>query len=228
MAGSVYFVFSNPPPDVGEAEYSDWYERHVDEIVAGPGFAGARRYWLAPVTGGPPANYRHLSLYELEGEDSQPAMGELAKRMAAGELTLRDWFGRIRFASFHGAALQDHSIQLPDHAYLVFSKPPPQIGFDPYSDWYAIHLRENLTADGFDAGWRYRLEPDTVDPEAPCEAVHAAIYDVSEDEPALRWSLAESRADGRRVTYPEWFGQIEFASLDCLAISAHVTAQLRR
>lgn len=227
MASGVYFVFSNPPPGVGEAEYSDWYQRHAQEIVAGPGFAGARRYWLAPVTGGPPTNYRHLSLYELEGEDSGPAMAELSRRMAAGELTLRDWFGQIQFASFAGVPLEADGVRLPDHAYLVFSKPPAQIGFDAYSDWYTIHLRENLTADGFDAGWRFRLQPDTVDPAAPCEAAHAALYEVSEEEPALRWSLAESRADGRRVTYPGWFGQIEFASLDCHAISPCVTAPVR-
>ncbi len=227
MANGVYFVFSNPPPGVGEAEYSDWYQRHAEEIVAGTGFAGARRYWLSRVTGGPPTNYRHLSLYELEGEESGPAMAELADRMTAAELTLREWFDQIRFASFDGFALEDDEVRLPDHAYLVFSTRPQQIGFDAYNDWYSVHLRENLTADGFDAGWRFRLEADTVDPDAPSAAAHAAIYDVSEEAPALRRALAESRADGRRVTYPGWFGQIEFASLDCHAISPYVAASRR-
>jgi hypothetical protein len=228
MANSVYFVFSNPPPGVGEAEYSDWYEQHAREIVTGPGFAGARRYWLSPVVGGPPTNYRHLSLYELDGETSRPAMAELSNRMAADELTLREWFGQIRFASFDGVALEDEGVRLPDHAYLVFSVPPVEIAFDAYDDWYAIHLRENLTADGFDAGWRFRLEADTVDPQAPCAASHAAIYDVSQEQPALRRALAESREDGRRVTYPDWFGQIGFASLDCQAVSPYVAAPVRR
>jgi hypothetical protein len=224
----VYFVFSDPPPGVGEAEYSDWYEHHVQEIVAGPGFAGARRYWLSPIVGGSPTNYRHLSLYELEGEGSHAAMAKLSDRMAAGELTLRDWFGQIRFASFDGIPLEDDDVRLPDHAYLVFSKPPAQIGFGAYNEWYAIHLRENLTADGFDAGWRFRLEPDIVDSTAPSDASYAAIYDVSEAEPVLRRALEESREDGRRVTYPDWFGQIEFASLDCIAISPYVAAPVRR
>jgi hypothetical protein len=228
MANSVYFVFSDPPSGVGEAEYSDWYEHHVEEIVAGPGFAGARRYWLSPIVGGPPTNYRHLSLYELVGEDTQPALAELSKRVAAGELALSDWFGEIQFASFNGLALEDDGVQLPDHAYLVFSTPPAGLGFDAFNDWYAIHLRENLTADGFEAGWRFRLDPDTVDQTAPCEAAHAAIYDVSEEQLALRRALAESRADGRRVTYPDWFGQIHFASLDCVAVSPYVTASLHR
>jgi hypothetical protein len=155
-------------------------------------------------------------------------MAKLSDRMAAGELTLRDWFGQIRFASFGGIPLEDDGVRLPDHAYLVFSKPPAPIGFGAYNDWYAIHLRENLTADGFDAGWRFRLESDIVDGAAPCDASHAAIYDVSEEQPALRRALAESRDDGRRVTYPDWFGQIEFASLDGVAISPYVAAPVRR
>ena len=75
---------------------------------------------------------------------------------------------------------------------------------------------------------RFRLEPEIVDPTAPCDASYAAIYDVSEAEPVLRRALAESREDGRRVTYPDWFGQIEFASLDCIAISPYVAAPVRR
>ncbi|HEY2651891.1 MAG TPA: hypothetical protein VGI50_08220 [Solirubrobacteraceae bacterium] len=224
MANSAYFVFSNPPAGVDELEYSAWYERHVEEILAGPGFTGARRYWLSRVTGGPPTNYRHLALYELEGEDSRSALTELSKRTAAGELTLRDWFEEIRFASFDAFALQADGVRLPDHAYLVFSNPPAQIGFETYNDWYSIHLRENLTADGFDAGWRFRVEADILDSSAPSAAAHAAIYDVSEEEPELRRALAESREDGRRVTYPDWFRQIEFASLDCHSIAPYVAA----
>jgi hypothetical protein len=227
MANGVYFVFSNPPAGVRETEYSDWYERHVGEIIAGPGFAGARRYWLSPAGGDrPPTIYRHLSLYELDG-DSRTAMAELGRRMAAGQLALPDWFGQIRFASLHGVALEDADVHLPDHAYLVFSTPPPQIGFDAYDDWYTIHLRENLTADGFEAGWRFRLVADTVDPVVPCEATYAAIYEVSAELPALRRALVESRDDGRRITYPEWFGQISFASVDCLAITPYVAAAVR-
>jgi hypothetical protein len=106
----------------------------------------------------------------------------------------------------------------------VFSNPPAQIGFDTYNDWYSVHLRENLTADGFDAGWRFRLEADILDRSAPSAAAHAAIYDVSEEEPELRRALAESREDGRRVTYPDWFSQIEFASIDCYSIAPYVAA----
>lgn len=223
MGSGVYFVFSNPPPGVGEDEYAAFYERHAGEIVAGPGFAGARRYWLSPVKGGPPTNYRHLSLYDLEA-DSRSAMAELGKRMQAGELTLPDWFGQIQFASFDGLPLGDETLELPDHLYLVFSKCPDPVSHDDYEDWYATHVRENLTADFFEAGARFRLEPETVDPSAPCGATHAALYDVGAPLPQLQQSLVESREDGRRHTYPDWFAQIEFASVDCAAASPYIAA----
>jgi hypothetical protein len=226
MPSNVHFVFSTPPAGISEGVYSGWYDHHVGEILEIPGFAGARRYWLSPIVGDrSPTMYRHLALYEVEG-DSQAPLGELERRMQAGQLTLEDWFRDIRFASFDGIALEDDSVRLTDHAYLVFSKPPPQIEFDAYSEWYGVHLRENLTADGFDAGWRFRLEPSTVDPDAPCEAVHAAVYEVHAELPALRQALVDAR-DAGRVHFPEWFGQIQFASIDCLAGSPYLAAPVR-
>jgi hypothetical protein len=226
MTRNVPFVFSIPPAGVSDAEFSAWYGQHVSEIVAVPGFAGARRYWLSSVVGDrSPTMYRHLSLYEIEGE-SDAALHELERRMDAGQLTLEDWFADIRFASFDGIALENDEVRLAEHVYLVFSKPPPEIEFAAYSDWYDVHLRENLTADGFDAGWRFRLEPATLDPSAPCEAVHAAIYEVHAELPALRQGLADAR-DAGRVHFPDWFGRIEFASLDCVAICPYVAAPVR-
>ena len=226
MPNNVHFVFSTPPAGVSEADYSSWYEQHVGEILDVPGFAGARRYWLSPIVGDTsPTMYRHLSLYEIEG-DSQAPLAELGRRMQAGQLTLEDWFAEIRFASLDGIALEDDQVRLTDHAYLVFSTPPSQIPFEDYSGWYAVHVRENLTAEGFDAGWRFRLQAATVDPAAPCEAVHGAIYEVHEALPALRQALAEAR-DAGRVHFPDWFGQIQFASMDCVAASAYVAPPVR-
>jgi hypothetical protein len=226
MGKAVHFVFSNPPPGVSDLKFSRWYERHVSEIVETPGFAGARRYWLSPIVGDrSPTMYRHLSLYELDG-DSEAPLRELDRRMRAGQLTLEDWFGDIRFASFDGSPLEADPVRLSEHLYLVFSTPPPEVDFDAYSEWYAVHLRENLTAEGFDAGWRFRLAPVNVDPPAPCAAVHGAIYEVSAELPALRRALDDAR-DAGRVHFPDWFGRIEFASLDCLAISPHVAAAVR-
>jgi hypothetical protein len=167
--------------------------------------------------------YGHLSLYELDGPPHE-ALARLGEATKAGAVPLPDWFGRARFASFYGSPLEG-PIELGklDHAYLVFSTPPPAMPHEDYIEWYWTHARENLTADGFDAVWRYRLEPDTIDPLAPCDAVHAALYEVNGELPALRAALREAAAAGR-VGFPEWFGDIKFASLDCVAASAPIVA----
>src|SRR3982074_668206 len=144
MATNLHFVFSVPPGGVSEADFSSWYELHVREILEVPAFVGARRYWLSPIVSEhPPTMYRHLSLYEIDG-DSRAPLGELDRRKQAGQMTPENWFGEIRFASFDGLALEDDQVRLTDRAYLVFSKPPAEIGFDAYSDWYGVHMRENL------------------------------------------------------------------------------------
>jgi hypothetical protein len=217
MASNVHLVFSIPPAGVSWSEFDDWYEGHVADILAGPGFPAARRYRVdRAVSDRPPTMYRHLSLYHVDGDGTQ-ALAELERRVQAGEVPLPDWFGDIRFASFDGRALEDGGAALADHAYLVFSTPPPDMSFDAFSDWYAVHMRENLTADGFDAAWRFALEPATVDPQAPCHAVHAAWYEVHGELPELRAALREA-ADAGRVDFPDWFGDIQFASIDCIAL----------
>ena len=217
MATNVHLVFSIPPAQVSFDAFDRWYAGHLTDILAGPGFPAARRYRVEGARGDrPPTMYRHLSLYHVDGDGSQ-ALAQLDRRVETGEVPLPDWFGDIRFASFDGRALEDGDAQLPDHAYLVFSKPPAGMGFEEFSDWYAAHMRENLTADGFDAAWRFALTPATVDPAAPCEAVHAAWYAVHGELPELRAALREA-ADAGRVRFPDWFGDIEFASVDCVAL----------
>jgi hypothetical protein len=223
MSAVVHFVFSAPPANVSETEFDAFYKDHVAQILETPGFTAARRYWLEPIVGErPPTGYRHLSLYEIDG-DSGDALTRLAQRAERGALTTPHWFPQVRFASFDGTALEADAAGLPEHAYLVFSTPPPSIAFDDYSLWYATHARENLTADGFDAASRYRLQAVTVDMEAPCTASHAALYAVSAELPELRRALAEAREAGR-VHFPDWFGEIEFASVDCVAASATLAA----
>jgi hypothetical protein len=223
MSDMVHFVFSTPPANVSETEFDAFYEDHVAQILDTPGFTAARRYWLEPIVGErPPTGYRHLSLYEIDG-DSNDALARLAQRVEHGELTAPHWYPQVRFASFDGAPLETDAARLPEHAYLVFSKPPPNIAFDDYSRWYATHARENLTADGFDAAWRYSLQEVTVDAEAPCVASHAALYEVSAELPELRRALADAR-DAGRVHFPDWFGEIEFASVDCVAASGWLAA----
>jgi hypothetical protein len=221
---NVHLVFSEPPEWLAVDEFDRWYEAHLDDILAVEGYDTARRFEPHAAVGtGPPTMYSRLALYGISGDPAQTLAG-LDRAVKDGSVPLPEWFGEARFASFVGHALEGPiDLATLDHTYLVFSRPPPQIGLEDYIDWYHGHMRENLTATGFDTAWRYRLEPDLVDPLAPCEAVHAALYEVHGDMPTLRAALKEA-ADAGRVGFPEWFGEIQFASMDCYAISGAVSA----
>jgi hypothetical protein len=219
----VYFVFSSPPEDISREAFGGWYEQHVRDILAVEGFDSARRFDLSAINGdSPPTIYSHLSLYQLSG-DPHEALARLADATADGSVPIPDWFEQGRWASFHGHPLEGPiDLDRLDHTYVVFSRPPAAMALDDYIEWYATHARENLTADGFDAMWRYRLEADRVDALAPCESVHAALYEVHGELPELRAAL-KAAADAGRVGFPDWFGDILFASMDARAASPALT-----
>jgi hypothetical protein len=215
VAESVYLVFSKPPEGMSLAEFGEWYEQHVRDILGVEGFVAARRFAFDVIRGDTsPTMYSHLSLYVIGG-DPHAAMD----RLAAADVPIPDWFYSGRWASFYGTPLEGPiDLDRLDHAYLVFSRQPRGMGVEEFIDWYATHARENCTAEGFEDVWRYRLEPDTVDPLAPAESTHVAIYEVHGELPQLRAALKEA-ADAGRVGFPEWFDEILFASLDAKAAS---------
>jgi hypothetical protein len=220
----VHFVFSVPPASVADDEYSSWYDTHVAEILATQGFDSARRYWLRPSSPDrPPVEFRHVAVYVMDRPSEEP-LAELGRRAGAGNMTMPDWFGEIRFASFDGRALEDDELDPPDHGYLVLSHAPRRFTTEEYYGWYYAHARENLTSEGFDAVWRYALTPVTVDPEALGSATHAAFYEVHGELPALRSALVDS-AQARRVDIPDWMTEGEFVSWECLSAAAPATGR---
>ncbi|MFT4307390.1 MAG: hypothetical protein QM604_10915 [Microbacterium sp.] len=59
-----------------EEEFESWYwEQHIPEVLALPGFLSARRYKL-PGDPGPGAPYRYATIYEIEGSADE-ARGRL-------------------------------------------------------------------------------------------------------------------------------------------------------
>ncbi len=65
-------VVESEPVDPGaEDEYDRWYrEVHIPELLAVPGFAGARRYRIREDLGhGESHKLRFLTVYELEADD---------------------------------------------------------------------------------------------------------------------------------------------------------------
>ena len=219
MPNSMYFVFTLPPAEVSDEQFSAWYDVHISEVLEIPGFLGARRYWLgqgAPTR--PPIAFRHLGAYVLDGPFAEP-VAELGRRMGAGEMSTEPWFGDVRVEAFVGRALEDPEIDLSDHAYIVLSHAPRRFTTEEYYGWYYAHARENLTSDGFETVWRYALTLDIPDRESPSTATHAAYYKVEGELPELREALKRSFEAGR-VDIPEWMPEGEFHSYDCVAAAA--------
>jgi hypothetical protein len=86
-----YIVITRPVGD-RDAEFNRWYDEiHLPEVVAVPGFVGARRFRIEgtkPEEGGLPA-WRYVAIYEMECEDPAPVLAELFRR-ANGEFTMTD------------------------------------------------------------------------------------------------------------------------------------------
>ena len=121
-------------------------------------------------------------------------MRELDKEVASGRMQLPDWFGQITFASFnchsHGNPAE---ARLADHLYLVFSAPPEGLDDDEFVAWYREHADENTQVPGFLANWRFRLEPEVIDPTSETVATHLALYEVDRDLATLRANLGAAR-----------------------------------
>jgi hypothetical protein len=216
MPRPIHVVYSVPPDGVRDDAYSEYYEMHVAEILETPGFVAARRYWLEPaVPNRPPVEYRHAAVYLLDA----PSTAQLRRRVQAGELTLPDWHGEIRSASFGGRPLEEDEVELPDHGYLTLSHAPRRFTTDEYHGWYYAHARENLTSEGLREVQRYALTPVTVDVRAQVKMVlstHLAFYSVTTDLATLREAL-DASARARRVDVPSWLRECDFTSFDCLA-----------
>ena len=169
-----------------------------------------------------PIEFRHAAVYVMDRPSAEP-LAELGRRVDALGVTVPEWFGGIRFASFDGRPLEDGELELPDHGYLTFSHAPRRFTSEEYWGWYYAHARENLTSEGLDAVWRYALTPATADPGRLGRATHASLYRARRDLPALHRALAES-IEACRVDIPEWLPECEFVSLDCLAAAPAQTA----
>lgn len=72
MARGIVVVSTRPASPEQEDEYNRWYsEVHLPEILAIPGFVGARRYRA-------PGTSEYLAVYEIEGDDLQAVLAGMA------------------------------------------------------------------------------------------------------------------------------------------------------
>jgi len=216
MSECVYLVVGRSEDDAAAAAFDEWFPVNQQVLLHEHGFDALRCFRMRADVGGiPPITYTHLAVFTCH--DRRPVDESLLRRTDSG--------ARGRIASFYGDALEEPiDLARLDHVYVVFTRPPHDVPVPDFFDWYATHMRENLTAEGFDAAWRFRIEPDIVDPLAPSVAVHAALYEVHGALPELRASLDRAEQEGR-VVFPDWFPRMQLACLDAHAISGAVAGR---
>lgn len=90
---SAYIVLSQPPAGVSADEFNKWYDLHIREIIALPGFVAAERNELRFLrsTSGEAPPFGYSARFEIDG-DLQPAWQELRNAVDGGHMTFPDWF----------------------------------------------------------------------------------------------------------------------------------------
>jgi hypothetical protein len=110
----IHLVFSEPPAEVTDDEFNEWYDEHVLEILSVAGWEAAIRYAVEEVVGADgTSRYRYLSLYELSVPPDEAVANLAAASMGNadsyvskkdaddGKLPLPPWFTGIRFGSWN-------------------------------------------------------------------------------------------------------------------------------
>jgi len=92
MPKAVLLVHSRPSDPSREDEFNEWYDKtHVPEVCAVPGFVSGRRYKLTQeAMASNPDAYPYLAIYEIDADDPQAAMKELATRAMDGRVQMSD------------------------------------------------------------------------------------------------------------------------------------------
>jgi hypothetical protein len=115
MRDNRYTVFSEVPEGVPHDEFNAWYDEHLPEILAIPGFVAAQRFELRPVDPDAEAekHYRYFALFELDTDPAEAMAAMEAMNLSTVDSyvdakddpndagpALPSWWGKVRFASF--------------------------------------------------------------------------------------------------------------------------------
>ena len=213
---SLYLVFSIPPAEVGAEEFNEWYAHHVDEVLAVPGLASAKRYEIRALDGDEAlAAFLYLALYEIEGDVMQ-AMAALDEAEDSWTPGLPSWAGGIRYSAWKcRAADRRDGAPGADNLVLVFSSPPEGVASAELQQWLEDRARGRPELPG--APWlrRYRLEASA---SAPWSATHLEVYETEQ--------ARDAPDAGSAPGAPEWADRIREQALSASAITARVGSPL--
>lgn len=236
MPDSFHVVFHRPPTGVSDEEFNAWALKHYDDVLAVPGWLGARRFRLEPhVVPETPISFLFMSLYELEGDDPLAAVEAEKEQTASGRIDLPDWMGRARqeqcFAAWTALPLNKrvgsstvHTPLLARTLYLVFNRPPGGVSDEEFNAWAIAHFDEILVIPGWISAQRFRLEPSVL-PETPIPFPFMSLYELDGDPVAAVEAMREE-SDSGRMDLPTWFDQAWrehcFASWTCVPLNDRV------
>jgi hypothetical protein len=111
---------------------------------------------------------------------------------------------------------------MPDHEYIVLSKPPEGVSAEEFNEWYDRHMVEILELPGFVSAQRSSLtlrghRGDAFDYE------YIVRYGIDGDLDATLAGLREAVAAGR-LYFPDWFPSIRTSGFAVAPITETVTA----
>jgi hypothetical protein len=83
-----------------EAEYHTWYDAHLREILALPGFKSAQRFRLAKALG-EESVFSFMTIYEVETEDIDHVVADVIDRATTGRLSSSDAVAPKNYAAVY-------------------------------------------------------------------------------------------------------------------------------
>ena len=152
-ARGLFTVWLDVPPE-REEEFNDWYNReHLNQLVALPGFTGARRYFSAE------GGLRYLAWYETVDEtvEQGPAFNHVVAHPTGWSSRIRTFYGDQRERMNFRLMRDVGTIPAEDTPwlYIVHTDIPDDI-VDEYNDWYDNeHLPRLVTVPGVIRARRY-------------------------------------------------------------------------
>ena len=82
----IQIVFSRKPDGVSDDDWNTWYDAHLHEILAIPGFVSAQRYAIDQDVGaGDGPEWTHIALYEVEGGFEELAQNMIRMSLGSAE-----------------------------------------------------------------------------------------------------------------------------------------------
>jgi hypothetical protein len=91
MPKAIMYVPSGPASPDRDAEYNDWYSNtHIPEVCQVPGVVAAKRYKINNPAQVNASTTEYIAVYELEADDLDGVMAEIATRAGDGRIKMSD------------------------------------------------------------------------------------------------------------------------------------------